>query len=278
MFNFIVKCCCMVNCIIRNNRSLFSAAIWEVKTFYPSDLRRDCLAGCEPSDQVHPRDFIVYTSSQEPKNQCAGSKQILTHLSTVESRGPGVVLHFLELLSSDDSSVAFIVGTQIDFVHGSPRKILFMQSFVVTNCKVIVKKENTQVATIDNSCADSCWINLGDVIGLIQCKKNFLELFKPCTAFHWVQIIWGPLFSHLTSGGIDQYALGAFHANVHPVQTNILRPPEEKVLQSFIRKFGLRKMVSSFRTVEKVYLSSYSLYVCKTCKQKFVLMFLESCE
>lgn len=68
MFNFIVKCCCMVNCIIRNNRSLFSAAIWEVKTFYPSDLRRDCLAGCEPSDQVHPRDFIVYTSSQEPKN------------------------------------------------------------------------------------------------------------------------------------------------------------------------------------------------------------------
>lgn len=68
MFNFIVKCCCMVNCIIRNNRSLFSAAFWEVKTFYPSDLRRDCLAGCEPSDQVHPRDFIVYTSSQEPKN------------------------------------------------------------------------------------------------------------------------------------------------------------------------------------------------------------------
>ena len=27
--------------------------------------------------------------------------------------------------------------------------------------------ENTQVAAVDNSRADSCWINLSDVIGLI---------------------------------------------------------------------------------------------------------------
>ena len=52
--------------------------------------------------------------------------------------------------------MAFIVGTQIDFVHGSPRKILFIQSFIVTKCKAIVKKENIQVATVGNCPADSC--------------------------------------------------------------------------------------------------------------------------
>lgn len=117
------------------------------------------------------------------------------------------------------------------------------------------------------------WCDRFDLVQKEYFRAVQTSLLQPCTAFHW-----GPLFSHLTSGGIDQYALGALYGHVHPVQTNILRATAEEVRQSCIRKFGLRKMVSIFRTVDKVYLFSYSLYVCKTCKQKFVLMFLESCE